>query len=70
MTKLAAEVRQQLDNAGVLALNLMASPGAGKTSILTRTVESLKEDFKLAALDGDVATVDVEKIAKTGIPWN
>jgi hydrogenase nickel incorporation protein HypB len=66
--ELAAEVRQQLDNAGVLALNLMASPGAGKTSILTRTVESLKEDFKLAALDGDVATVDVEKIAKTGIP--
>jgi hydrogenase nickel incorporation protein HypB len=65
--RLAAQVRQQLDAASVLALNLMASPGAGKTSVLTATVNALKDDFRLAALDGDVATVDVEKIAKTGI---
>jgi hydrogenase nickel incorporation protein HypB len=66
--QLAAEVRQRLDAAGVLALNLMASPGAGKTSVLMRTVNGLKEAYRLAALDGDVATVDVEKIAGTGIP--
>lgn len=66
--QLAAQVRQQLDAAGILALNLMASPGAGKTSILTATVNALKDDFRLAALDGDVSPVDVEKIAKTGIP--
>ncbi len=65
--QLAAQVRQKLDGAGVLGLNLMASPGAGKTSVLTRTVDGLKDDFKLAALDGDIATVDVEKIARTGI---
>ena len=66
--QLAAQVRQQLDAAGILALNLMASPGAGKTSLLTATVNALKDDFRLAALDGDVSPVDVEKIGKTGIP--
>ncbi len=66
--RLAAEVRSRLDAAGVLALNLMASPGAGKTSVIIRTVEALKDTLKLAALDGDVATLDVEKIAATGIP--
>lgn len=66
--ELAAQVRQQLDDAGVLALNLMASPGAGKTSVLMRTVEAIKDEFNLAALDGDIATVDVDKIAATGIP--
>jgi hydrogenase nickel incorporation protein HypB len=66
--QLAANVRQQLDAAGVLALNLMASPGAGKTSILTATVAALKDEYRLAALDGDVSPVDVEKIAKSGIP--
>ncbi len=66
--ELAARVRAQLDDAGVLALNIMASPGAGKTSVITRTVEALKADYRIAALDGDVATVDVEKIARTGIP--
>jgi hydrogenase nickel incorporation protein HypB len=66
--QIAARVRQQLDAAGVLGLNLMASPGAGKTSVLTATVNALKDDLRLAALDGDVHPVDVEKIAKTGIP--
>lgn len=66
--RLATEVRGRLDAAGVLAFNLMASPGAGKTSVIIRTVEALKDEMKLAALDGDVATLDVEKIAATGIP--
>ncbi len=66
--RLAAEVRRQLDAAGVLAFNLMASPGAGKTSVILRTVEGLQGEFRLGALDGDVATVDVEKIAQAGIP--
>ena len=65
--ELALQVRSQLDQVGVLALNLMASPGAGKTSVITRTINGLKETYKIAALDGDVATVDVEKIARTGI---
>jgi hydrogenase nickel incorporation protein HypB len=61
--RLAADVRRQLDAAGVLA-----SPGAGKTSVITRTVNGLKDYLRIGALDGDVAAIDVEKIAQTGIP--
>jgi hydrogenase nickel incorporation protein HypB len=66
--QLAAQIRQQLTKAGVFAINLMASPGGGKTSVITRTVAALKDEFRLAAVDGDVVPVDVEKIAQTGIP--
>ncbi len=65
---LAADVRARLDAAGVFAINLMASPGAGKTSLILRTVEALKDEMRLAAVDGDVVPVDVEKIAVHGIP--
>jgi hydrogenase nickel incorporation protein HypB len=52
----------------VYAINLMASPGAGKTSLILRTVEALKDEMRIAAIDGDVAEVDVERIATTGVP--
>lgn len=65
---LAGQVRERLDALGVLALNLMASPGAGKTSLILRTIADLRDDLRIAAVDGDVAMVDVEKIAATGIP--
>jgi hydrogenase nickel incorporation protein HypB len=65
---LAEQVRRKLDAAGVFALNLMASPGGGKTSLILRTVEALKAELRLAVIDGDVVPVDVEKIARQGIP--
>jgi hydrogenase nickel incorporation protein HypB len=65
---LAQQVRDQLDKAGVFAINLMASPGGGKTSLILRTVEALKDEMRIAAIDGDVVPVDVEKIAAQGIP--
>jgi hydrogenase nickel incorporation protein HypB len=65
---LAAQIREQLDAAGVFAINLMASPGGGKTSLILRTVEALKDELRLAAIDGDVVMVDVEKIAAHDIP--
>ncbi len=65
---LAADVRSQLNAAGVFAINMMASPGGGKTSLILRTVEALKDELRLAAIDGDVVPVDVEKIAARGIP--
>jgi hydrogenase nickel incorporation protein HypB len=65
---LAANVRSQLNAAGVFAINMMASPGGGKTSLILRTVEALKDELRLAAIDGDVVPVDVEKIAARGIP--
>ncbi|MBN1309914.1 MAG: hydrogenase nickel incorporation protein HypB [Anaerolineae bacterium] len=65
---LAQQIRDQLDGAGVFAINLMASPGGGKTSLILRTIEALKEEMRIAAIDGDVVPVDVEKIAAQGIP--
>ncbi len=67
--KLAASNRARLDAAGVFAINLMASPGAGKTSLITRTVEALKDEFRIGAVDGDIATtLDADRIAAVGIP--
>lgn len=67
--RLAASNRERLDAAGVFAINLMASPGAGKTSLITRTVEALRDDLAMGAVDGDVATtLDADRIAASGIP--
>lgn len=54
--RIAAENRTILDDAGVKALNLMASPGAGKTSLIEQTIKSLLPEMKLAVIDGDIAT--------------
>jgi hydrogenase nickel incorporation protein HypB len=66
--QLAEQVRGQLDQAGVLALNFMASPGGGKTSVIFKTVEALKDKLRIGVMDGDVVTIDVEKIAELGVP--
>ena len=66
--QIAAATREKLDEAGVFSVNLMASPGGGKTTLIMRTVEALKDEIRLAAVDGDVVMVDVEKIAEQGIP--
>lgn len=65
--QLALENRQQLDQSGVLGLNLMASPGAGKTSLIESTLESLHNRFQISVIDGDVATsIDADRAAKAG----
>ncbi len=67
--QLAAANRAQLDAAGIFAINVMASPGAGKTSLITRTVEALKAEFGIGAVDGDIATtIDADRIAALGVP--
>jgi len=65
---IAAEVRARLDAAGVRALNLMASPGAGKTSLIERTVEALKSSFGVAMINGDTsdAAFDAERSRRAG----
>lgn len=65
---LAGTIRQRLDQAGVLALNLMASPGGGKTSLIMRTIAALKDEMRISAVDGDPVMIDVDRIAQTGIP--
>ncbi len=65
--RLAAENRKRLDMAGVVGLNLMASPGAGKTSLIENTIRHLGTDMSLAVVDGDVATsIDADRAAAAG----
>ncbi len=68
--QLAAENRQRLDQAGVFAINILASPGAGKTSVILRTIEALAPRLRLAVIEGDTApvTIDADKITAQGIP--
>lgn len=65
--RLAAENRLLLDRAGVFALNFMASPGAGKTSLVEQTVKGLAGRLRLAVIDGDIATsLDADRAAAAG----
>lgn len=53
---------------GIYAINLMASPGSGKTSLILETASRLKDDFKTAVIEGDIASkVDTEKVRAHGI---
>jgi hydrogenase nickel incorporation protein HypB len=64
---LAAENCARLEDAGVFSLNLMASPGAGKTSLVERTVVGLADRFRVAVIDGDLATsLDADRAAAAG----
>jgi len=66
---IAQEIRERLAKEGILSLNLMASPGAGKTSLIERTVEALGEETRIGVIEGDLATsLDAERIAKYGVP--
>ena len=67
---LAAQNRQVLDAAGVLGVNIMASPGAGKTSVILRTIEALKDTMQLGVVEGDTAavTIDADKVITAGMP--
>jgi hydrogenase nickel incorporation protein HypB len=63
--ELAAEVRERLRSAGVPALNMVSSPGSGKTLLLERTLETLGEDLSLAIVTGDVQTQnDADRLAR------
>ena len=64
---IAAQNQSTLDSAGILGLNFMASPGAGKTSLIENTIKKLKGSLKLAVVDGDVATsIDADRAAAAG----
>jgi len=64
---LAAENRARFDHAGIFAINLMASPGAGKTSLIEHTVKALSQEYRVAVIDGDIATsIDADRAAAVG----
>jgi hydrogenase nickel incorporation protein HypB len=68
--QLAAENRQLLDNHKVFAINMMASPGAGKTSLILKTIEHLAPKIKIGVIEGDTApvTIDADKVLAAGMP--
>ncbi len=66
---LAARNRGWFEGRGILALNLVSSPGSGKTSLLERTITDLKSEMDLAVIEGDQQTLrDADRIAATGAP--
>lgn len=67
--QIALQVREILDAQGLFGLNLMGSPGAGKTSVILATAATLSGRLRAAVIEGDVASsVDADKVAAAGIP--
>jgi len=68
--RLASINRNLLDQNGIFAINLMASPGAGKTSLILKTIDALAPQMRLGVIEGDTApvTIDADKVHAAGIP--
>ena len=65
--RLADENRTRIEAAGVFSINIMASPGAGKTSLIEQTLPRLKDKLRVATIDGDIATTfDSDRAASAG----
>jgi hydrogenase nickel incorporation protein HypB len=65
----AAHNRRHFDEHGLLAINLMSSPGAGKTSLLEATIVALKRKYRIAVIEGDLETEnDAKRIRVHGVP--
>ena len=58
-----------LDANDILGVNIMASPGAGKTTFILATIDSLGQDARVGVIEGDIASsIDAEKVAQKGVP--
>jgi hydrogenase nickel incorporation protein HypB len=65
--RLAQENRTRIDSAGVFSINIMASPGAGKTSLIEQTVRALQGKLRIGMINGDIATsLDADRAAAAG----
>ena len=63
----ADKLRQELKEKGIYLLNLMSSPGSGKTTTLTRLIAALQDDLKIGVMEADIdSDVDAKTIAATG----
>ena len=65
--RIAEKVRAKNREHGVFMINIMSSPGAGKTTTLLRTIDALKEEFRIGVMEADIqASVDAEKMVAAG----
>ncbi|MQN01639.1 MAG: hydrogenase accessory protein HypB [Lachnospiraceae bacterium] len=65
--KVAAEVRSSMKSKGIFFVNLMSSPGAGKTTTLVRTIKALKDEYRIGVMEADVdSDVDAKTVADAG----
>ncbi len=67
--RIAAENRELFDRHKVFVINLMSSPGAGKTTLVEKTIAALKDKYRIGVIEGDIQdTYDADRIAKLDIP--
>jgi hydrogenase nickel incorporation protein HypB len=67
--QIAVKNRELLDSNKVFAVNIMASPGAGKTSIVLQTIRALEDKVRIGVIEGDISSsIDAETVAKEGVP--
>ena len=67
--RIAQQNRDLFNENGLLVINLMSSPGAGKTSLLEKSIDALKGDLRIGIIEGDIqSSQDAERIAKKGVP--
>ncbi|HEX9158334.1 MAG TPA: hydrogenase nickel incorporation protein HypB [Syntrophales bacterium] len=67
--RIAAENRKLFDEKKIYVINLMSSPGAGKTSLVEKTIMALKDCYRIAVIEGDIQdTYDADRVAALGIP--
>ncbi|MCC6443055.1 MAG: hydrogenase nickel incorporation protein HypB [Armatimonadetes bacterium] len=66
---LARQVRSTLDARQILGVNLLGSPGAGKTTLIESTADALQDRYALGVIEGDIASsIDMERLQKRGLP--
>ena len=64
----AEKLRKQLKEEKTFLLNIMSSPGSGKTSVLVKTIEALKDQINIGVMEADIdSDVDAVKVAETGV---
>jgi hydrogenase nickel incorporation protein HypB len=67
--RIAAENKKVFGEAGVYVINIMSGPGAGKTSLIEKTIESINDKIRMGVIEGDIAGIDdAQRIEKLGIP--
>lgn len=67
--ELAEGNRRQLKKKGIFSINLISSPGSGKTSLVEKTIEGLKDQMNMAVIEGDIqADLDLQRLIKFNIP--